>query len=64
MNTLLKTKLKMLVNSRVPGNNTLIDVDEANNILTIDSEYEELQKYCQKLEDEIIAANNTSKRLS
>ena len=28
------------------------------------SEHIALQKYCQKLEDEIIAVNNTSKRLS
>ena len=36
--SLLMTKLKMLVSSGIPGNNTLIDVEEAKYILSFISE--------------------------
>ena len=65
MDSILKTRLKILVNSGIPSNYTLVDTEEAEYILTIDSELKELHKHCAELENHIVdlesTANNRSK---
>jgi len=52
MSTLLKTRLKMLVDSGIPGNNTLIDVEDAKYILRLMGEFKALQEYSDQADED------------